>query len=191
MKKKKRLPGNLPIVLLSFILIGCTGANPTTGNTTELESSHGPNTGSSQQIENEVQGVRDSLAIADRIVTYSDGYLGCWSGMHGGLLKITRDKVYDLGSKESASIKNVSMPRDSILQGMETGEIYVLETSGEFRKSFLSSIIKLSSNSDGTVGIVSYDSPDHYSKDEFTGIGLFGKVNCAEFSERSHSTHIE
>ena len=83
------------------------------------------------------------------------------------------------------------MPLDSILQCMETGEIYVLETNGKFRKSFLSSIIKLSTNSDGTVGIISFDSLDDYSKDEFTGMGLFGKVNCAEFSERSHSTGIE
>ena len=41
------------MLLLSYGLIGCSGANTTAGNTSELESSRGPNAGSSQQIENE------------------------------------------------------------------------------------------------------------------------------------------
>ena len=104
-------------------------------------------------------------------------FIGCWSGMNGGKLKITANKIYDLGSKESSSYKEKSVTKSEI-KGLQTGEEYLLEATNSFPKSFLSNWIRFSFNTDGTVGITTYDSHNDYLKDNFVGMGLFQKTSC-------------
>jgi hypothetical protein len=103
--------------------------------------------------------------------------IGCWSGMNGGKLKITTNKIYDLGSKENSSYKEKSITKREI-KGLQTGEEYLLETTNNFPKSFLSKWVRFSFNSDGTVSITTYDSHNDYLKDNFVGMGLFQKISC-------------
>ena len=104
-------------------------------------------------------------------------YVGCWNGMRGGRLKITTTVIYDLGSKESSSYKEIPAVK-SELTGMMTGEEYLLETRADFPKSFLAKFVRLSYLSDGTVGVATYDSYADYTRDKLVGQGLFGKVLC-------------
>ena len=104
-------------------------------------------------------------------------YIGCWSGMRGGKLKITASKIYDLGSKENSSYKEKVVVKKEI-KGLQTGEKYLLETANDFPKSFLSKWASISFNNDGTVGIKTYDSYKGYLLDNFVGMGLFQKTPC-------------
>jgi hypothetical protein len=106
------------------------------------------------------------------------GYVGCWSGMGGGRIKITPNKIFDLGSGESAPIKQLARQIEKVPTGMQTGESYLVEASTKFSRSFLSQIIRLSFNSDKTVGIVTYDSLEDYDSDRIKGQGLFEGVDC-------------
>jgi hypothetical protein len=104
-------------------------------------------------------------------------FIGCWSGMNGGKLRITANKIYVLGSKENSLYKEKSITKREI-KGLQTGEEYLLEATNSFPKSFLSKWIRFSFNSDGTVGITTYDSHNDYLKDNFVGMGLFQKTSC-------------
>jgi hypothetical protein len=97
--------------------------------------------------------------------------------MRGGKLKITASKIYDLGSKENSSYKEKALAKREI-KGLQTGEEYLLETANDFPKSFLSKWASFSFNSDGTVGIKTYDSYKRYLKDNIVGMGLFQKTFC-------------
>ncbi len=104
-------------------------------------------------------------------------YIGCWSGMNGGKLKITANKIYDLGSKENSSYKEKPITKTEI-KGLQTGEEYLLEAANDFPKSFLARWVRFSFNNDATVGIVVYNSHSDYLKDKFVGMGLFQKTPC-------------
>jgi hypothetical protein len=104
-------------------------------------------------------------------------YIGCWSGMRGGKLKITANKVYDLGSKENSSYKEKPITKRET-EGLQTGEEYLLEIANDFPKSFPAKWVRFSFNSDGTVGITTYHSYKDYLKDNFIGMGLFQKTPC-------------
>ena len=105
-------------------------------------------------------------------------YVGCWNGMRGGRLRITSNTIVDLGSKEQSSYEEIPTVEKQI-EGLETGERYLLHARADFPKSFLARYILLSYNSDETVGVATYDSYEDYLKDHFVGAGLFGKVPCS------------
>lgn len=109
-----------------------------------------------------------------------NSYIGCWSGMRGGKLKITANKVYDLGSKENSLYREAPIANREI-KGLQTGEEYLLEATNKFPKSFLSKWVRFAFNNDGTVGITTYDSQNDYLKDKFVGMGLFQKTSCKNF----------
>jgi hypothetical protein len=104
-------------------------------------------------------------------------YIGCWNGMGGGQLEITSKSIHDRGSGEKSHYKEAFGPKRAP-EGLQTGEEYLLVMNRDFPKSFLSKVIDLAYNSDGTVGIVAYDSYDDYLKNSFVGQGLFEKVPC-------------
>ena len=112
-------------------------------------------------------------------LTYNDRppYLGCWAGMHGGKLKITAHKIYDLGSHEHSSYKRKTTVEKEP-KGLPTGEKYLFEAANDFPKSFLAKWISFSFNRDSTAGITAYNSQSDYVKDKFTGMGLFQKTPC-------------
>lgn len=99
--------------------------------------------------------------------------------MRGGRLKITKDKIYDLGSKEQSLYKEGDINKNDVDTGIESGEKYLLVASNDFpKKSFLAKTIEFSFNADETVGIITYNSYENYLNDKFAGMGLFGKVPC-------------
>ncbi|HEX6279094.1 MAG TPA: hypothetical protein VFZ49_03675 [Pyrinomonadaceae bacterium] len=104
-------------------------------------------------------------------------YVGCWNGMGGGRLWIRTTEIYDLGSKESSLYKEIPAIK-SELEGMMSGEEYLLEAHADFPKSFLAKLVRLSYLSDGTVGFTTYKSYEDYARDKLSGQGLFGKVPC-------------
>lgn len=116
----------------------------------------------------------DVSSVSDK----QSDYIGCWNGMGGGRVKIVSSKIYDLGSKEESHYKERSTSKKIVNKGLQTGKRYLLESDDDFPDSFLARLIELSYNSDGTVGISSYDSYDDYLKDNFMGQGLFEKVIC-------------
>lgn len=105
-------------------------------------------------------------------------YIGCWTGMGGGRLKITSEKIYDLKSNEESSYQEREILKEDSTKGIETGEKYFLEAKTDFPKSFLSKLVKITFNSDGTVGIIAYDTFNDYNADKFVGQGLFSKTPC-------------
>jgi hypothetical protein len=105
-------------------------------------------------------------------------YIGCWIGMRAGKLKITSNKIYDVGSKENSLYEKQTTSENEIYKGLQTGEKYLLKTENDFPKSFLAKWIKLSFNNDGTVGVTTYDSHNDYLYGNFVGQGLFEKIPC-------------
>lgn len=102
-------------------------------------------------------------------------YVGCWSGMRGGKIKITNDKIFDLNAKQSSPYKEVLIKRGNDF------EDYLLETNEEFSKSFLNKFVLIHYRNDGGRSILSYDSYEQYQKDKFTGFGFFEENDCKQF----------
>lgn len=127
---------------------------------------------------NEIANQKDRTKIDASSVTENAGYIGCWAGMGGGSLRITSKKIRDLGSGEESSYKELQTTSQQERTGLQTGEEYLLEADKDFPKSFLAEFIRLSFNSDKTVGIVTYDSYEDYLQNKFVGNGLFGKSLC-------------
>lgn len=98
--------------------------------------------------------------------------------MRGGRLKISDSVIKDLGSREQSSYKELPTNQKVKEEGLQTGEEYLLETERDFPKSFLAKFIRLSFNSDNTVGIVSYRTYNDYLQDSLKGMGLFEKNPC-------------
>ncbi len=105
-------------------------------------------------------------------------YLGCWRGMNGGSIRITGDKIYDLGSSESSSYREMTDVQTPS-EGLQTGEKYLLEAEQDFPKSFLAKFLQIAFNSDRTVGFGTYDSYEDYLQKRFAGQGLFEKSDCS------------
>jgi hypothetical protein len=101
-------------------------------------------------------------------------YIGCWSGMGGGKVKITKNKVYDLGSNENTQYKEIEIKPE------KNGQAYLLETNGDFKKSFLSKYILIHFRNDGLIWFNSYRSYEKYKNDDIKGEGTFGPVECKE-----------
>ena len=97
-----------------------------------------------------------------------NSYIGCWSGMNGGKLKITANKIYDLCSKENSPHKEKVLAKRKV-NGLQTGEEFLLELKNDYAKSFLAKWISFSFNSDGTVGITTYDSYNDYLNNNLVG----------------------
>lgn len=108
-------------------------------------------------------------------------YRGCWAGMGGGLLKITENRIYDLGSKESSSITLLELRKPVDTSGLQTGVVHLFEARRRFPRSFLNRVIKLSFNSDETVVFTTYGSTGDYFDDVVSGQGLFQRIDCLTF----------
>jgi hypothetical protein len=108
-------------------------------------------------------------------------YRGCWAGMAGGLLKITQNRIYDLGSQESLSITTLRLRKPVDRSGLQTGVTHLFEARGRLTRSFLNRVIQLSFNSDKTVGFSTYRSTDDYLDNVIAGQGLFQRIDCLIF----------
>lgn len=101
-------------------------------------------------------------------------YQGCLNGMRGGRLKITSDRIIDRGSNEAARYK-LRDPKN------EPGKVkYILESEGDFPKSFLAHFIVLYPDEWGTIGIETFDTYDDIFNEKLVGMGLFEKVPCSK-----------
>lgn len=120
----------------------------------------------------------ESLVLSDISSVETRRYLGCWNGMGGGKLRITDDRIIDLGTKESSVYTERALGQISI-KGLQTNEQYLLELERDFPKSFLAKFVLMVFNVDGTVGIATFDSHDEYLKNKISGQGLFEKTECS------------
>lgn len=115
----------------------------------------------------------------NRLAEIEPSYIGCWRGMNGGQINITRQTISDLGSKELSGYAERHVLQTPV-KGIETGERYLLEVERDFPKGFLATFILVSFNKDGTAGFVTFDSYEDYSQNKRVGQGLFEKAECPE-----------
>lgn len=159
-------------VIITVLLTGCH----TSDGRSSLENTSPPPKSSPENVSTEsANGVEKAVLKSNEI---KRGYIGCWNGMRGGRLKITLEKIRDIGSGEESVYKELPMTSKATRKGLQTGEMYLLEAAEDFPKSFLARIIKFSFNSDGTVGIDTFESYDDYLEGKLEGMGLFGKTEC-------------
>ena len=106
-------------------------------------------------------------------------YLGCWEGA-GGKLKITKDKIYDLGNDKSSSYEE--KPVTKKYKETQDKQRYILESKNESRKSFPAQLheLEFDADFDKAVSISAYKSSEDYIEDKFSSKGLFVKVLCKE-----------
>ena len=161
----------LVIPILGILTIACSGSE---SGTVSMERAQHVQSNATSQADSSTQ---NDVAIVNALRGASK-YIGCWAGMGGGRLRITDTTIYDLGSGEQSSYKELPTDREGEPRGLETGEVYLLMVSTRFPKSFLSKFIRLSFNADKTVGIVTYDSHEDYVHDNYVGQGLFEKTRC-------------
>jgi hypothetical protein len=96
---------------------------------------------------------------------------GCWAGSKGGRLKITADKIHDLGSKETALYHIIYDESDS--------KNFLLKTDGKvFKRSFLNTYVRITFKTDDLIFIYTYESYEDYVNDKFYGAGTFEKNDC-------------
>jgi hypothetical protein len=84
------------LIATAFLTLGCQS------NTGSL--------GSSNAVPNrEATWVRNDNSVSGAVPSDIEEprYLGCWRGMNSGRIRITGDKIYDLGSSESSTYKPV------------------------------------------------------------------------------------
>ncbi len=163
----------LAIPFVSFS--GCTGKNDVRQNLSALNN----DTESSVQRPQMTKNSNETEEFNSDEMKY-DRVVGCWVGMRGGKLVVTRNVVTDIISHQSSDY-NFQKVAPKTKKGMQTGEQYVLELDGQFSKGFLSKVVEFSFNNDETVGVISYDSYQNYLDNVIVGQGLFQKIDCERF----------
>lgn len=108
--------------------------------------------------------------------------LGCWSGMRGGRVEITSNKIFDRNHNESAGFK-VVVHKPAKGTSFADLEEYLLEADRDFPRSFLARFIRIKLGKDDygrlDVGfITSYDSLKDYEGDDASGEGFFQRMPC-------------
>jgi hypothetical protein len=100
-------------------------------------------------------------------------YIGCWGGTHGGLLRISSNKIYDLLDGKKYFYKYISKQN-----GIESDYLLELKGKPRTRKGFITKFIALKFLKKDDLAYFGYDSIEDYQNKSYTSMGEFIRQDC-------------